>query len=46
MYEETNGDGRRKYTVARIAEEFEVTRPTIYRHLQRVANDAGLANVA
>jgi DNA invertase Pin-like site-specific DNA recombinase len=34
MYDETCEDGRRRYTVAQIAAEFGVTRPTIYRHLQ------------
>jgi DNA invertase Pin-like site-specific DNA recombinase len=33
MYDETELDGRRRYTVAQIAAEFGVTRPTIYRHL-------------
>jgi len=33
MYEETGNDGKRRYTVAQIAAEFGVTRPTIYRHL-------------
>ncbi|MEV5710621.1 recombinase family protein [Actinoallomurus sp. NPDC052274] len=33
MYEETGPDGKRRYTVAQIAAEFGVTRPTIYRHL-------------
>lgn len=33
MYEETDDDGKRRYTVAQIAAEFSVTRPTIYRHL-------------
>jgi len=32
MYEETGPDGKRRYTVAQIAAEFGVTRPTIYRH--------------
>ena len=32
MYEETGDDGKRRYTVAQIAAEFGVTRPTIYRH--------------
>ncbi|MFC0452799.1 helix-turn-helix domain-containing protein [Rhodococcus jostii] len=32
MYDETD-DGKHKYTVAQIAAEFGVTRPTIYRHL-------------
>lgn len=34
MYEETGDDGRRRYTVAQIAAEFGVTRPTIYRHFK------------
>jgi len=34
MYDETGPDGKRCYTVAQIAAEFGVTRPTIYRHLQ------------
>lgn len=33
MYDETGPDGKRRYTVAQIATEFGVTRPTIYRHL-------------
>jgi AcrR family transcriptional regulator len=33
MYDETGPDGRRRYTVAEIATEFGVTRPTIYRHV-------------
>ena len=33
MYAETGEDGKRRYTVAQIADEFGVTRPTIYRHL-------------
>jgi DNA invertase Pin-like site-specific DNA recombinase len=33
MYAEVGGDGKRRYTVAQIAAEFGVTRPTIYRHL-------------
>ena len=40
MYDETGEDGRRRYTVAQIAAEFGVTRPTIYRHLQARAADA------
>jgi DNA invertase Pin-like site-specific DNA recombinase len=35
MYDELGDDGRRAHTVQRIADEFGVTRPTIYRHLQR-----------
>jgi transposase-like protein len=35
MYEETDTDGKRRYTVNQIATEFGVTRPTIYRHLLR-----------
>lgn len=37
MYEETGHDGKRRYTVAQIAAEFGVTRPTIYRHLSKPA---------
>lgn len=33
MYDETGDDGKHRYTVAQIAAEFGVTRPTIYRHL-------------
>jgi Bacterial regulatory protein, arsR family len=33
MYDETGEDGKRKYTVAQIAAEFGVSRPTTYRHL-------------
>jgi hypothetical protein len=33
MYDETGEDGKRKHTVATIAAEFGVSRPTIYRHL-------------
>jgi DNA invertase Pin-like site-specific DNA recombinase len=35
MYEEVGSDSKRRYTVAQIAAEFGVTRPTIYRHLER-----------
>jgi DNA invertase Pin-like site-specific DNA recombinase len=35
MYDELGDDGRRAHTVQQIADEFAVTRPTIYRHLQR-----------
>jgi DNA invertase Pin-like site-specific DNA recombinase len=41
MYDETGDDGKRKYTVAQIAAEFGVTRPTIYRHLGKTAAAAG-----
>lgn len=37
MYDELGLDGRRAHTVQQIADEFGVTRPTIYRHLQRQA---------
>ncbi len=37
MYDELGDDGRRAHTVQHIADEFGVTRPTIYRHLQRHA---------
>ena len=35
MYDELGADGRRAHTVQQIADEFGVTRPTIYRHLER-----------
>ena len=35
MYDEVGADGKRRYTVAQIAAEFGVTRPTIYRHLSK-----------
>jgi DNA invertase Pin-like site-specific DNA recombinase len=35
MYDELSAEGRRAHTVQQIADEFAVTRPTIYRHLQR-----------
>jgi len=37
MYDELGPDGKRAHTVKEIADEFGVTRPTIYRHLQRAA---------
>jgi DNA invertase Pin-like site-specific DNA recombinase len=37
MYDELGEDGRRAHTVQQIADEFGVTRPTIYRHLHRGA---------
>ncbi len=38
MYDEVRPDGHRARTVQQIADEFGVTRPTIYRHLQRQTN--------
>jgi DNA invertase Pin-like site-specific DNA recombinase len=35
MYDEEDGRGKRKYTVAQIAETFSVSRKTVYRHLER-----------
>lgn len=35
MYDETGPDGKRRYTVQQIADEFGVSRPTIYRHLEK-----------
>ncbi|MFI6310000.1 helix-turn-helix domain-containing protein [Nocardia fusca] len=35
MYDETDEHGKRRYTVAQIAETFGVSRKTIYRHLDR-----------
>lgn len=40
MDDELGADGRRAYTVQQIANEFSVTRPTIYRHLQRGAAES------
>jgi DNA invertase Pin-like site-specific DNA recombinase len=42
MYDELGDDGKRRYTVAAIAAEFGVTRPTIYRALEP-AGRAGTA---
>lgn len=39
MYEEKGPDGKRAHTVERIAQEFGVTRPTIYRHLTKSNDD-------
>ena len=38
MYDETDEDGKRAHTVAQIAAEFGVSRPTIYRHLTKTLN--------
>ncbi|MFD9398354.1 recombinase family protein [Streptomyces sp. NPDC060011] len=35
MYEEVDGSGKRRYTVQQIADELGVSRPTIYRHLEK-----------
>jgi DNA invertase Pin-like site-specific DNA recombinase len=40
MYEEVGPDGKRRHTVAQIAAEFGVSRPTIYRHLERSSKAA------
>jgi DNA-binding phage protein len=37
MYDETGPDGKREHTVAQIASEFGVRRPTIYRHLSKTS---------
>lgn len=37
MYDELGDDGKRRYTVAQIAAEFGITRPTIYRHLAQAS---------
>ncbi|MGA8519315.1 MAG: helix-turn-helix domain-containing protein, partial [Pseudonocardiaceae bacterium] len=34
MYDDKGEDGKRRYTVAEIAETFGVSRKTIYRHLR------------
>ena len=38
MYEKKDADGVRAYTVQQIADEFGVSRPTIYRHLSRASS--------
>jgi DNA invertase Pin-like site-specific DNA recombinase len=38
MYDETGADGKRKYTVQQIADEFGVSRPTVYRHLTKASS--------
>jgi DNA invertase Pin-like site-specific DNA recombinase len=43
MYDERGEDGKRRYTVAQIAAEFGVTRPTIYRHLGKTLDAAPAA---
>lgn len=35
MYDQVDDQGRNRYTVAEIAAEFGVSRPTIYRYLER-----------
>jgi DNA invertase Pin-like site-specific DNA recombinase len=40
MYNETRQDGKRKHTVQQIADEFGVTRLTIYRHLSKATPSA------
>ncbi|MEU0815206.1 hypothetical protein ABZ358_12880 [Streptomyces mirabilis] len=35
MYDEVDANGKQKWTVQQTAEEFGVTRPTIYRHLDK-----------
>lgn len=45
MYDERGADGKHRYTVAQIAAEFGVARPTIYRYLD-AANGAAAATPA
>lgn len=35
MYDETGADGKRRWTVQHIADELQVSRPTIYRYLKK-----------
>jgi DNA invertase Pin-like site-specific DNA recombinase len=44
MYDETGDDGRRKRTVAEIAAEFGVSRPTIYRHLAKTVTQTSASS--
>ncbi|MDV8128538.1 recombinase family protein [Rhodococcus sp. IEGM 1304] len=41
MYEERDERGRRRYTVAQIAETFAVSRKTVYRNLEHGASTPG-----
>ncbi len=43
MYEETGMDGKRTHTVAQIAAELGVSRPTINRHLAKAADSTATA---
>lgn len=43
MYDERGADGKRRYTVAQIAAEFGVARPTIYRYLGQTLDTAPAA---
>ena len=40
MYDQVADDGKSKWTVAQIAAEFGVTRPTIYRYLDQAPTAA------
>jgi hypothetical protein len=44
MYDERGADGKRRYTVAQIAAEFGVARPTIYRHLGKTPAPAATSS--
>lgn len=46
MYDERGADGKRRYTVAQIAAEFGVARPTIYRYLGTAKGAAPAATSA
>lgn len=40
MYDEVDTNGKQKWTVQQIADEFGVTRPTIYRHLSKIPDQS------
>ncbi|MEU6511050.1 helix-turn-helix domain-containing protein [Streptomyces sp. NPDC046942] len=40
MYDEVDANGKQKWTVQQIADEFGVTRPTIYRHFSKVPSQS------
>lgn len=44
MYDETGDDGKLRYTIQQIADEFGVIRPTIYRHLSKQASHSAPAD--
>jgi DNA invertase Pin-like site-specific DNA recombinase len=43
MYDESGEDGKRRHTVQEIADEFGVSRPTIYRHLRKTTGSTAAA---
>ncbi|MFF0532923.1 helix-turn-helix domain-containing protein [Nocardia amikacinitolerans] len=46
MYDELDEHRKRRYTVEQIAAEFGVTRPTIYRYLNKTTHNTPAADQA